>query len=131
MRSQADGGIDRGGAVRAADDADSARFGGREAQQAGENKHDKDAQLRRRAQQQRLGVGEQGAEIGARAYAQEDQTGINAQLDAQIQIIQQAGGNRGHHAADLDLFASGQRRPVHVTAREQLFMIEVRARQVG
>ena len=49
------------------------------------------------AQQQALGVGDQGAEVGHGAHAHEDQAGIDAQLDAQIQHIHQAHGDGLSH----------------------------------
>ncbi len=48
-----------------------------------------DAQLGGCAQQQALGVGDQGAEVGHGAHAHEDEAGIDAQLDAQIQHVDQ------------------------------------------
>ena len=94
MRSQLAGQVDGGGAVRAADDAGGSGF------LRGETHHgitndegDKDAQLRGSAQQQALGVGNQGTEVGHAAHAQEDQAGVNAQLHAQIQVVQHAGSN--------------------------------------
>ena len=48
----------------------------------------------------RLGIGNQGTKVRARANAHEDQAGINAQLNAQVQVVQQAradGFARGGH----------------------------------
>ena len=54
---------------------------------------DEDAQLRGCAQQQALGIGDQGAEVSHGTYAHEDEAGIDAQLDAQVQDINEAHGD--------------------------------------
>ena len=83
VRGQLAGEPDGGGAVRAADDADSAGFSGGEAEEeVGPEEGHENTELRGGAQQQRLGVGDEGAEVGARAHADEDQAGINAELHA-------------------------------------------------
>ena len=82
-------------AVRAADDADGARFRSGEAEHGiREDERHEDAQLRRRAQQQRLGVGDQRPEVRARANAHEDKARIDAQLHAEVQVVQKTRGNR-------------------------------------
>ena len=82
MRGQLGGDIDGGGAVRAADDADSAGFLIGEAQNLSADKGEEDTQLCGRAQQQAGRAGDQRLEIGHGADAEEDQRRVNAQLDA-------------------------------------------------
>ena len=70
------------GAVCAADDADGAGFRAGEAHETAAHEGDEDAQLGGCAQQQGLGVGDEGTEVRHSAHAHEDQAGIDAQLDA-------------------------------------------------
>ena len=69
-------------AVCAADDADGAGFRAGEAHETAAHEGDEDAQLCGRAQQQGLGVGDEGTEVRHSAHAHEDQAGIDTQLDA-------------------------------------------------
>ena len=82
MRGQLGSNVDSGGAVRAADDADSTGFLIGEAQDLSADKGEEDAQLCGRAQQQAGRAGDQRLEIGHGADAEEDQRRVNAQLDA-------------------------------------------------
>ena len=84
------------GAVRAADDADGTRFRRGEAEQAGEDEGDEDAQLRRRAQKQGFRVGDQGGKVRHRAHAHEDERRVDAQLDALIEVVEQSAVGVGH-----------------------------------
>ena len=83
-------GPSRAGAVGAADDADGAGLRAGEAQQAAAHIGQEDAQLSRSAQQQALGIGDQGSEVGHGAHAHEDQARIDAKLYAQVQNVDQA-----------------------------------------
>ena len=82
MRGQLGSDIDGGGAVRAADDADSTGFLIGEAQNLSADKGEEDTQLCGSAQQQAGRAGDQRLEIGHSADAEEDQRRVNAQLDA-------------------------------------------------
>ena len=53
---------------------------------------DEDAKLGRRTEQEALGVGDQRAEIGHAADAQEDQRRVNAEFHALVQIPKQPAG---------------------------------------
>ena len=53
-----------------------------EAHETAAHEGDEDAQLGGRAQQQGLGVGDEGTEVRHSAHAHEDQAGIDTQLDA-------------------------------------------------
>ena len=75
-------------AVGAADDADGRRLVAVKAQHDCQDKGTVDAKLRSRAQKQALGVGEQRTKIGHRADAEENQTGVNAGLYADVQKIE-------------------------------------------
>ena len=87
-------------------------FSSAEAHETAANESHEDAQLRGSTQQQALGVGDQGAEVGHSAHAHEDETGIDAQLDAQIQHINETHGNgdvaQGHTAGGSKLLCTGQ-----------------------
>ena len=111
-RGQHGGDEDGRGAVRAADDAHGGGLRAGEAQQAAAQIGQENAQLSGSAQQQALGVGDQGAEVGHGAHAHEDQAGIDAQLDTQIQHIHQAHGNgdiaHGQTAGGSELLCAGQ-----------------------
>ena len=82
MRGQLGGDIDGGGAVRAADDADSAGLLIGEAQNLSADKGEEDAQLCGSAQQQAGRAGDQRLKVGHRADAEEDQRRVDAQLNA-------------------------------------------------
>ena len=87
--SQLGGQEDGGGAVSAADDADGSSLGAGEAQQdAAEESHEY-AQLRGSAQQQALGVAEQRTEVGHGTNTHEDQAGVDAGLNADVEEVQQ------------------------------------------
>ena len=90
MLGQAGRGEEGGGAVGAADDADGAGLLRGEAQQNGQEEGAEDAQLGRAAQQNALGVGQQGAEVGHGAHAQEDEGRVDAQLHAQTKVVDHA-----------------------------------------
>ena len=74
-------------AVGAADNADGSRLRAGEAQDDRPEERQIDAQLCRRAQQQALGIGQQGAEVCHGAHTQEDQRRIQTGLDADVQKI--------------------------------------------
>ena len=63
-------------------------------------------------QQQTLGVGDQRAEVGHRAHAHEDKAGIDAQLDAQVQHVDEADADgditEGDAVGDDILLRGGQ-----------------------
>ena len=88
-RGQQGGDEDGRGAVRAADDTHGGRLCAGEAQQTAAHIGQEDAQLGRSAQQQALGVGDQGTKVGHGAHAHENKAGIDAQLDTQVQHIDQ------------------------------------------
>ena len=68
-------------------------------------------------QQETLGVGDQRTEVGHGADADEDQTGIDAELDTQIEVVEQAGIRH----EDV---------PMHMSALEERRVVEVRIGQV-
>ena len=82
MRGQLGGDIDGGGAVRAADDADSTGFLIGEAQNLSADKGEEDAQLCGSAQQQAGRTCNQRLKVGHGTDAKENQRGIDTQLDA-------------------------------------------------
>ena len=155
MRSQTAGDKDGRGAVRTADDADGAGLCGGESVKARDHAGQaaacvghEDAQLGGRAQQQGLGVGDQGTEVGARAHAHEDEAGVDAQLDAQIQYVKQAHGDGLSHLHRIDDIGgypqviqfvnkrlvngmTAEDLPVDVSAGKENLMIHLRAGQVG
>ena len=90
MGSQLRGEEDGGGAVGAADDTDGSALGAGEAQENRAEESGEHAQLSGSAQQQALGVGQQGAKVSHGAYAHENQAGVQACLDADVEDIQQA-----------------------------------------
>ena len=81
---------DGGGAVGSTDDADGSRFRAGKADANGQEKRHKDAQLSRSAHQHALGIGKQRAEVRHSAHAQENQAGIQAGFDADVEKVQQA-----------------------------------------
>ena len=81
---------DGGGTVRAAHYADGRRLGARESEAYREEERDVDAKLCRRAQDEGFGVGKQGLEVGHRAHAEEDEAGIDAGLDADVQDVDES-----------------------------------------
>ena len=149
LRGQSAGDEDGRGAVRAADDADGGGLG--VVKHAGElaaHKGHEDAQLGGSAQQQGLGVGDKGGEVGAGAHAHEDKAGVDAQLYAQVQHVDEAHGDglaHGHRAAhglrDPQLLqvrqelrrdgVSAEELPVDVAAGEEDLVVHLRAGQVG
>ncbi len=148
LGGQLAGDEDGGGTVRAADDADGGGLGlAEEAGEAAADKGHEDAQLGGRAQEQGLGVGDEGAEIGARAYAHEDEAGVDAQLHAQVEHVDEAHGDGLTHldsaqhrvgdpqGAQLieELLGNGRSAelgPVGVSAGEEDLVVHARARQV-
>ena len=90
MGRELGGDVDRRRTVSAADDADSAGFRLGKAEEDRAREGDENTDLRRRAEDQALGVGDQRTEVGHAADAEEDQRRIDAQLDALIEIVQQA-----------------------------------------
>ena len=82
MRGQLGGNVDGGGAVRAADDADSAGLLVRKAQDLSADEGEEDAQLCGSAQQQAGRTCNQRLKVGHGTDAKENQRGIDTQLDA-------------------------------------------------
>ena len=82
VRGQLGGDVDGGGAVRAADDADSAGLLVRKAQDLSADEGEEDAQLCGSAQQQAGRAGDQRLKVGHRADAEENQRRVDAQLNA-------------------------------------------------
>ena len=84
---------DGGGAVCTTDDGDCSGLLLGEVHNAGSGQQTsahvstKDTELSGSAQQQALGVGDQGSEVGHGTDAQEDQRGVNAQLDTHIKPV--------------------------------------------
>ena len=70
------------GAVRATDDADCGGLGGGEAEEVGADESDENPELCGGAEQEHARVGDQRAEVGQRADAEEDDGGEEFQLDA-------------------------------------------------
>ena len=95
LRCQTGGNEDGGGAVCTADDGDCSGLLLGEVHNTGSGQQTsahistKDTELSGSAQQQALGVGDQGGEVGHGADAQEDQRGVNAQLDTHVKHIGQ------------------------------------------
>ena len=79
---------------------------------------DEYAHLRGGSEKETYGVGDEGTEIGHRSDAQEYETWINAELYAQVQVINEPGAFR-------------KAGPCNVTALEQLRMVHARARQIA
>ncbi len=119
MGGQPRSGVDGGGAVRAANDADRGRLRPSEDGKPGRHVSNEDAQLGGSSQQQSLGVGNQGGKVCASAYAHENQAGVDAQLYAQVQIVQKAA------------MASAQLCPVDDAVRKELGVVHTRAGQIG
>ena len=96
LRSQTRGDEDGSRAVCTADDGDGSGLllgevhQAGSSQQAGAHVSTKDTELSGSAQQQALGVGDQGCEVGHGADAEEDQRRVDAQLDAHVEHIGQA-----------------------------------------
>ena len=103
LGSQTGGDEDRGRAVGAADDTDGGGLLVSEAHELGTDIGHEDTELSGSAEQQGLGVRDQGTEVGHRADAHEDQAGVDAELNAEVQNVEQAEANgaadrpRGKH----------------------------------
>ena len=97
----------------AADDADGAGFRAGEAHETAAHEGDEDAQLCGRAQQQGLGVGNEGTEVRHSTHAHEDQAGIDAQLHTQVENVHQSRGDgdvrEGHAVVGSGLLRLHQR----------------------
>ena len=74
-------------AVGAADDADGRGLRAGEAEADGAEERDENAELRSSAEKQALRVRDQGAEVCHRADAHEDERGIEACLDADVEDV--------------------------------------------
>ena len=101
VRGQLGGNVDSGGAVGAADDTDGGSLAVGEAEDLSADKGEEDAQLCGSAQQQAGGAGDQRGEVGHGADAQEDQRGVNAQLDAQVDVVRHAAGGTQQGPVDV------------------------------
>ncbi len=118
MRGKVGGGVDGCGAVGAADYADRRGLRAGKAQQVCADVGHENAQLGGCAQKQGLGVGDKGGKVCARAHAYEDKAGINAQLYAQVQVVQKAAVT----GAELS--------PVDMAVGKELGVVHPRAGQV-
>ena len=85
LRSQENG----SGAVGAADDANGGSLCAGEAHADSAEERGENAHLGGSAQQQGLGVGQQGAKVGHGANAHEDQAGVQRSLDTDVEDVQQ------------------------------------------
>ena len=126
LRCQTGGNKDGGRAVCTTDDGDCSGLLLGEVHNAGSGQQTsahvstKDTKLSGSAQQQALGVGDQGGKVGHGADAQEDQRGVNAQLDAHVKHI-------GKAAVVQDLDPQG----VFQTVTDEIFHVDdAAARQV-
>ena len=72
-----------------------------EAEELSADKGEEDAQLCGSAQQQAGGAGDQRGEVGHGADAEEDQRGVNAQLDTQINVVRHAAGGTQQRPVDV------------------------------
>jgi hypothetical protein len=84
------GQIDGRGAVRAADDADGSGLGAGEAQEVRAEEGEEHTELGSCAEDQGGGTGDQGTEVGHGADAHEDQRGVETQLDADVEDVEEA-----------------------------------------
>ncbi len=80
---------------------------------AAADKRDKNTELRRRAQQQALGIGDEGAEVRHGANAHENKAGINTQLHTEVEDVHQSRADRyvreGHAVVGRSLLRLHQR----------------------
>ena len=125
LGSQTGGQEDGGGAVRAADDADGSGLGAGKAQQHAAQEGNEHAQLCSSAQQQALGVRQQGAKVGHGAHAHEDQAGVQGGLDADIEDIQQTAFPHDGAVAVVQVTCG-----IHEVV-PQLLVVKTAQRQVG
>ena len=117
LGSQNRGQVDRRGTVGAADDADRTGLGWRESERISADEREENTKLRRGSQQEALGVGDQRAEVGHGAHAHEDKAGIDAELHAQIEVIEES------RLGDENI-------PVDVPPGKKFRMVEVRSGKV-
>ena len=125
LRRQLRSGEDGRRAVRSADNADGAGLLCGKAKGTGGGVGREDTDLRGRAQEQALRVGNQGAEVGHGADADEDQAGVEAGLDADVKDVEQSAARE-----DGAVVMEGGVAFVHEGA-PQLGVIKVAAGQVG
>ena len=90
LRRELHGEVDARRAVRSPDDGDGRRFLHREAHDHGTEEGDEDAELRRRTEEERDGVGQQGREVRKGSYAHEDDDGVDFMLRAEEDVPQKA-----------------------------------------
>ena len=119
-----------------------------EAHETAAHEGDEDAQLGGRAQQQGLGVGDEGAEVRHSAHAHEDQAGVDAELNAEVQNVEQTEANgaadcpRGKHRIGYaglrhlcqELLRDGRSSeevPMDMSSGEQDLVEHVRTGKVG
>ena len=147
-RCQHGGDEDRRRTVSTADDTHGGGLRAGKSQQTAAHIGHKDTDLRRSTQQQALGVGDQRAKVGHGAHAHEDEAGIDAQLNAQIEDINKTGGeslshrHRGEHVStDTQLRHLGEELsgdrcaakeiPVDMSAGEEDLVVHSCTGQVG
>ena len=80
------GNIDGSRAVRAADNGNGRRLRARKSEKYRSEERDEDPELRPRADQHTLGIGDQRTEIRHRADAEEDERRVDHFIDAVIEI---------------------------------------------
>ena len=71
-----------------------------------------DANLSGRTQHEALGIGNQRTEVGHGTHAHEDEAGIDTELDAQVEVVEQSGLR--HEVLPVYMTARKERRVVHV-----------------
>lgn len=148
LGSQTGGDEDRGRAVSAADDTDGGGLLVSEAHELGTDIGHEDTELSGSAEQQGLGVRDQGTEVGHRADAHEDQAGVDAELNAEVQNVEQTEANgaadcpRGKHRIGYAGFRhlcqeflrdgrSSEEVPMDMSSGEQDLVEHVRTGKVG
>ena len=122
MAFQHVGDEDRGRAVRRADDGDGGRIPQLKAEQARHRQREEDAELRRRAEEQQLRIGQQRAEIDHRADAdkqqQREKLVRHARLKQGFQHFHRAGVRQV--AQDAAKAHRQQQRRLHLLADSQI-----------
>ena len=118
LGSQLRGQVDSGRAVSTTDNTDRSSLSLIEAQSRSTDESQEDTHLSSCTKQEALGVSDQRTEIGHSTYAEEDQAGIDTQLNTQIEVVQQTS------VVHKDI-------PVNVAACEQLRVEHIRTRKVG
>ena len=148
LGSETGGDEDRGRAVSAADDTDGGGLLIGEAHELGADIGHEDTELGGSAEQQGLGVRDQGAEVGHRTDAHEDQAGVDAQLNAEVEDVQKTEADRAadspgckHRLSNAGLChfcqeflrdgRSSEEIPMDMSAGEEDLVEHLRAGEVG